>query len=210
MRNKTFCNAFRLHTGISFNFTIKSTRVPQTHSNPAMSYEKHVNMIINCMSGCAFGYIAAQMIAVNILILTSAAELVKPACPYTLLFHAVLASLMFVSVQNGLVFIQRIAFLDVASAKASQPDMEVTVAIPATGDMLRFVSNEGINADGVAKIILALKQQVNKTSESESDKKEASNDTASTPESASAIKTPTTPASECSQADTEICKAAKE
>ncbi len=174
-----------------------------------MSYEKHVNMIINCMSGCAFGYIAAQMIAVSILILISAAEHVKPACPYTLLFHAVLASVMLVTVQYGLVFMKHIAYLDTTSAKALKPDMEVTVAIPATGDMFRFVSNDGTNADGVAKIILALKQQVNKTSEDETDKKEVSNDTASTPES-SAIKTPSTPASECSQADTENCKAAKE
>jgi hypothetical protein len=172
-----------------------------------MSYEKHVNLIINCMSGCAFGFIAAQMIGVNILILTSAAEHVKPACPYTLLFHAVLASVMLVSVQHCLVFMKHIAYLDTTSAKALQPDMEVTVAIPATGDMFRFVSNDGTNADGVAKIILALKQQVNKTSES--DKKDTANDTASTPES-SAIKTPSTPASECSQADTENCKAAKE
>lgn len=173
------------------------------------SYEKHATMIINCMSGCAFGYIAAQMIAINILILVSAAEHVKPACPYTLLFHAVLASVMLVTVQNGLVFIRRIAYLDASAAKLSQPDMEVSVSIPATGDAFRFISNDGTNADGVAKIIIALKQQVNKTSESESDKKDTANDTASTPES-SAIKTPSTPASECSQADTENCKAAKE
>ncbi len=174
-----------------------------------MSYEKHATMIINCMSCCAFGYIAVQMILTNALILISAAEHVKPACPYTLLFHAVLASVTLVGVQNGLVFIQRLAFLDAAAEKASKPDMEVTVSIPATGDAFKFISNDGTNADGVAKIILALKQQVNKTSESESDKKDTANDTASTPES-SAIKTPSTPASECSQADTENCKAAKE
>ncbi len=175
-----------------------------------MSYEKHVNMIINCMSGCAFGYIAAQMIAVNILILISAAEHVKPACPYTMLFHAVLASVTLVGVQNGLVFIQRLAFMDAASAKAMLPDMAVTVVIPGTGDAFKFISNNGTNADGIAKIILALKQQRKETSEDETDKTDASNDTAPTPESASTIKTPTTPASECSQADTEICKAAKE
>ncbi len=181
-------------------------------------YEKHVTMVIGCMSTCAFAIIAMGVVEFSLFMLIAAAEHVKPACPYSLLFHACFAVVTCLLVNVALGLMKQFASADAMTSKLLAPDIAATVVIPETQTAVKFVKHDNSKLDDIVKLVLALKKSHQETT-SHKEKKDPSlltaNDSATitasttTPEPA-ITKPPSPPPSECSQADTEICKAAKE
>jgi len=195
---------------------------------PSSLYEQYVSMIINCMPKCAFAVIATGLIETIFFMAVFSAHLVKPVCVFTLLFNFFIVLLAVMLVQNTLSFLRQLAFAETIAEKMLEPNTNGAVVMPEGNAVIKFSTSDHSNLDGIVKMIIALQKTDKNVAASHvdgDDKKDATtpvnnnstNDTSaatvttttitSDPSVDTTTKFPSTPASECSQADTEICKA---